>query len=487
MEKNAYFRKLPKVDVLLKEEAVQQLCEEYGRGLVVECIRQELDRIRMSIFDEKKEEIENALEQFMENLVKKIEDTLTGSLKKVRNATGIILHTNLGRAPLGKVQMDAVMQAMSGYSNLEYNLEAGNRGKRWTHYAELASKVTGAESAVAVNNNAASLTLIFSALAKGKEVLVSRGESIEIGGHFRIPEVIEQSGAVLREVGTTNRTRICDYEKAITENTGALFKVHTSNYKIVGFTEEASLEELVALGEKYQLPVIMDLGSGVLVNLEKYGLAHEPTVQEMTKTGADIVCFSGDKLLGGPQAGIIVGKEKWIRELEHHPLMRAIRLDKCAIAALEATFREYLDENQAMKNIPVMRMIARTEEELKAQAELVCAELAGSKEQNSVSEQAVTAAENAGEKDFSSVAEFAVEPSISMVGGGSLPGETMASYAVTMVPRKMSCEEMSAEMRKLPVPIISHVKNDKIWLDMRTIMPEDVDEFVKEVRTYCKK
>ena len=223
------------------------------------------------------------------------------------------------------------------------------------------SHVTGAEGAVAVNNNAASLTLIFSALAKGKEVIVSRGESIEIGGRFRIPEVVEQSGAILKEVGTTNRTRISDYEKAINENTAALLKVHTSNYKVVGFTEEATIEELSELGKKYNLPVINDLGSGVLVDLEKYGLAHEPTVQEQVKKGADLVCFSGDKLLGGPQAGIIIGKKNYIQLMENYPLMRAIRLDKCAIAALMATFREYMDEACAIKNIPVIHIIARTE------------------------------------------------------------------------------------------------------------------------------
>ena len=397
---------------------------------------------------------------FLEELPAHIEERYSYSLRKVYNATGIILHTNLGRAPLGRVQMDAMLQAACGYSNLEYQLGDGQRGKRRTHYAELAAKVTGAEDAIAVNNNAASLTLIFSALAKGKEVIVSRGESIEIGGRFRIPEVIEESGAKLREVGTTNRTRVSDYEKAITEETGAILKVHTSNYKIMGFTEDASLEELVALGKKHRIPVIMDLGSGVLVNLEKYGLAHEPTVQEQVKKGADLVCFSGDKLLGGPQAGIIVGKEKYIHMMEEYPLMRAIRLDKCVIAALAATFREYLDENRAIKNIPVMRMISRTQDELKSQAKMLVDALAA--------------------KGFP--VEIHVESSISMVGGGSLPGEQFPSYAITFTPRTMSCEEMSMQMRKLRIPIIVHIKNDKIWLDMRTIMPEEISFITEELQ-----
>lgn len=460
MNEKAYFRRIPKVDSLLKEEKIQSLCEKYGRGIVLEYIREGLDDLRALVSTGKEEEIEKALANFSGDLAKRVERESAYSLKKVCNATGIILHTNLGRAPLGKVQKDAMIEAMCGYSNLEYHLESGQRGKRFRHYAEMISHVTGAEAAIAVNNNAASLTLIFSALTKGKEVIVSRGESIEIGGRFRIPEVIEQSGAKLKEVGTTNRTRISDYEKAITEETGALLKVHTSNYKILGFTEEASVEELAALGKKYHLPVIVDLGSGVLINLEKYGLAHEPTVQEMIKKGADLVCFSGDKLLGGPQAGIITGKKKYIEAMENHPLMRAVRLDKCVIAALAATFREYLDEERAMRNIPVLQMIGRGQEELKEQAQVLLEGLEDASGQNGL----------------------AVEPSISMVGGGSLPGETLPSYALTICPAVMSCEEMAAKLRQLPIPVIAHIKNQKIWLDMRTILPDEIPVLLKELK-----
>lgn len=477
MDKKDYFRRLPKVDLLLKEEKIQELCERCGRGFVVEAIREELDRVRALISMGTAAEIENNLVHFTEGLEERLKDMAGYSLKKVLNATGILLHTNLGRAPLGKVHLDAVTQAMCGYSNLEFDLEMGQRGKRWTHYADLVSKVTGAQGAIAVNNNAASLTLIFSALAKGKEVIVSRGESIEIGGRFRIPEVVEQSGARLREVGTTNRTRISDYEKAITEETGALLKVHTSNYKIVGFTEEASLEELAALGKKYDLPVIMDLGSGVLVNLEQYGLAHEPTVQEMLEKGADIVCFSGDKLLGGPQAGIIIGKKVLIQEMEHYPLMRAIRLDKCAIAALEATFREYLDESRAIRNIPVLCMIARTQEELKEQAEQILKEL----KDELLTDGNTDAA--AGQM----LGSIRAESSTSMVGGGSLPGEEMGSYALTIGTEYMSCEEVNKKMRRLTVPIIAHIKNNKIWMDMRTILPEEVPVFTASLKEFLMK
>lgn len=457
MEYKELFRKLPKVDLLLKDEKIESFCEEYGRGFVTDCIRQELDRLRTLIMAGDRERFESEVDRFTEGLEKKLEDESKYPLRKVINATGIILHTNLGRAPLGKIHLDAVTQAMCSYSNLEYDLESGKRGKRWTHYADLISKIAGTEGAIAVNNNAASLTLIFSALARGKEVIVSRGEAIEIGGKFRIPEVIEQSGAILHEIGTTNKTRISDYEEAINENTGALLKVHTSNYKVVGFTEEATLEQLATLGKKYNLPVIMDLGSGVLVNLEKYGLAHEPTVQEQVKKGADLVCFSGDKLLGGPQAGIIVGKKRIIEKLEHYPLMRAIRLDKCAIAALSATFREYMDEARAVKNIPVLHMIARPLEELKAQAEKLADRL----------------------KNCEAWAEIQVEESQSMVGGGSLPGETLASYAVTIRPKKMSCEALTDKMRHFDVPVIAHIKNEKIWLDMRTVMQSDTENLKK--------
>lgn len=460
MSTNELFRKIPKVDILLKDERIQGLCEKYGRGFVVECMRNRLEELRAMIASGSDEVNEDVLEGFAEQLVGYIEEQSAYSLKKVMNATGIILHTNLGRAPLGKVQKDAMIQAMCGYSNLEYDLKTGQRGKRFWHYADLISEVTGAESAIAVNNNAASLTLIFSALAKGKEVIVSRGESIEIGGRFRIPEVVEQSDAKLKEVGTTNRTRISDYKNAITEDTAALLKVHTSNYKIVGFTEEASLEELAELGKKYNLPVIMDLGSGVLVNLEKYGLAHEPTVQEMVKKGADLVCFSGDKLLGGPQAGVIIGKKEYIQMMENYPLMRAIRLDKCVIAALTATFREYLDEERAVKNIPVLQMIARTTEELKAQANAL--------------------AESIGEN--CTFCTIAVEPSVSMVGGGSLPGEQLESYAVTISPKEQSCEKLTTALRNLEIPVIAHVKNQKIWLDMRTIMPEEAAILAEELK-----
>lgn len=466
MDRNQILRTIPRVDDLMKEPAVLTLSGIYGKKETLRAVREELDCLREQIIKASENGPFPAVSAaaVTEGAALRLEERWELSLRKVFNATGIILHTNLGRAPLGERQMEAAFEAMSGYSNLEYNLLEGKRGKRWEHYTGLISRVTGSEGAIAVNNNAAAVTLILSTIARGKEVIVSRGELIEIGGRFRIPEVMEQSGAVLRETGCTNRTRISDYERAITENTGALLKVHTSNYRILGFTEEASIEELVRLGEKYQLPVIVDLGSGVLVDLEKFGLSHEPTVQEILKKGADLVCFSGDKLLGGPQAGIIAGRQTYIKAMENHPLMRAFRLDKCTIGALAATFREYLNEEGACENIPVLQMLSRSEEELMAQAREVAWDLSS----------------RLGDAGIS------VEKSISMLGGGSMPLEEIPSYAVVIEPKHESAEELVHRLAALPVPIIAHIKNDRVILDMRTISEKELNDFKAYLAGACE-
>lgn len=458
-KKEELFRKIPKVDTLLKEKEMQELCAAYDRSAVVEAIRQELDEMRCLVV-QKPELFLPGITEISKHVAAKLKADAAWSVRRVFNATGIILHTNLGRAPLGRHQMKAVLETLGGYSNLEYDLETGMRGRRQEHYAEEIAKAVGAEGAIAVNNNAAAVTLILNVLTKGKEVIISRGELIEIGGRFRIPEVMEQSGAILRETGCTNRTRISDYEKAIGENTGALLKVHTSNYKIVGFIEEVSVDELAELGEKYHLPVIVDLGSGVLVNLEKYGLSHEPTVQEILKKGADLVCFSGDKLLGGPQAGIIAGKEAYIKAMENHPLMRTFRLDKYRVAALEVTFREYRDEACAVKNIPVLKMLTEPSDHVRTRAEYVCEKLrkAGGEE------------------------KIDVQESKAMMGGGAMPTEEIKSYAVTIMPTRESCEALAARMRKLPIPVIAYMKHDKVMLDMRTVPEEELHEFTEELK-----
>ena len=329
MNKNILFRNIPKVDVLLEKESIQNLIRLYSRDTVVEAIREETEGLREFIKTcEDEDEAVHRTEELVPNVERHVVKMHTPDMRPVINGTGTILHTNLGRAPISMEHMEYVASVATGYSNLEYDLEAGRRGERYSHFEELLCKITGAEAAMAVNNNAASVMLILNTIGKGKEIVVSRGELVEIGGKFRVPDVMEQSGATLVEVGTTNKTHFSDYENAITEDTSALLKVHTSNYRIVGFTENVPIAELVPLGEKYDIPVIEDLGSGVLIDLAKYGLEHEPTVQESIQAGADVVCFSGDKLLGGPQAGIIVGKKKYIDRMKKNQLTRALRIDK---------------------------------------------------------------------------------------------------------------------------------------------------------------
>lgn len=462
MEKKDVLRRIPGVDTLLQEPELKLLSRQMGKQTVTSVIREELEKVRKKIIScENPEEGEALLSGLRQQIRIQVEKKSHSSFQRVINAAGILLHTNLGRAPLGTRQIEAAYQAMTGYCNLEYELEEGKRGKRQSHYQKLICQVTGGEAAVAVNNNAAAVTLILAALARNREVVVSRGELVEIGGHFRIPEVMEESGSILRETGCTNRTRIEDYRKAVTENTAALLKVHTSNYKIVGFTESPSVEELASAGKEYHIPVIVDLGSGVLVNLEKFGLSHEPTVREMLEKGADIVCFSGDKLLGGPQAGIITGKKKYIEKIENHPMMRAMRLDKCTTAVLEETFREYLDEEKAWENIPVLKMIRRQKEELKIQAEEIKKALL--------------------ESGFRG--EIQVQEDTSMIGGGSLPGETLSDVAVSIKPEKESTEEFAARLRMQSVPVIVQIKNNRVFLHMRTVFAEEKEiltEMLKE-------
>ena len=316
MDKNLLYRSIPKVDVLLEKEEMKAGIAKYGREIVVDAIRIETEELRKFIGTcDSEDAAKDAITNVTASILARAEKMLMPNMKKIINATGTILHTNLGRAPIGMEHMQHIAEIATGYSNLEYNLEAGKRGERYSHFEELLCKITGAEAAMAVNNNAAAVMLVLSSLGKGGEVVVSRGELIEIGGKFRIPDVLEQSGATLVEIGTTNKTHLSDYEDAINENTAALLKVHTSNYRIVGFTESVSNEELVPLAREHEIPVIEDLGSGVLIDLSKYGITYEPTVQDAVRAGVDVVTFSGDKLLGGPQAGIIICKKKYIDKM----------------------------------------------------------------------------------------------------------------------------------------------------------------------------
>ncbi|MFW5671612.1 MAG: L-seryl-tRNA(Sec) selenium transferase, partial [Acetivibrio ethanolgignens] len=336
MDKNLLYRSIPKVDVLLEEATMKEAIQLFGRELVIEATHMEMDELRRLIGDcEDEGEVRGLITNLAASITERIEKMLQPNMRRVINATGTILHTNLGRAPISQEHMKHIGEIATGYSNLEYNLREGHRGERYSHFEELLCKITGAEAAMAVNNNAAAVMLILSSLGKGGEVIVSRGELVEIGGKFRIPDVMAESGATLVEIGTTNKTHYSDYEEGITEQTRALLKVHTSNYRIVGFTESVAIDELIPLAEKHGIPVIEDLGSGVLLDLSQYGITYEPTVQDSIRAGADVVSFSGDKLLGGPQAGIIVGKKKYIDKMKKNQLTRALRIDKFTAAALE--------------------------------------------------------------------------------------------------------------------------------------------------------
>ncbi|WP_312699498.1 L-seryl-tRNA(Sec) selenium transferase [Sedimentibacter sp.] len=459
MDKKTYYRSIPKVDVLMEYDEIKVLEGRCSREYILESVRKITEELRELINNsESEEEIINKINNIVRDIVEEVKSYTEYNLKKVVNGTGTILHTNLGRALISDEAADRIKKLVTGYSNLEYNLKDGVRGSRYSHFEKAVTKITGAEAAMAVNNNAAAVLLILSALCRGKEVIVSRGELVEIGGSFRVPDVMEQSGCVLREVGTTNKTHLYDYENAITENTAVLLKVHTSNYKIVGFTESVSVDELTELGCKYNLPVIEDIGSGVLVDLSKYGLTYEPTVQASVSAGADIVCFSGDKLLGGPQAGIIVGKKELIEKVKKHPLTRALRIDKFTSCALESVFLDYMDEERAMSNVPVLKLINRSKAELLNTADLLCEKI---------------------KKITGNKCEVNIEDCQSQIGGGSLPLERIDSAALSFKPLNITTASLENKLRHLETPVVGRVVNDRLIIDLRTVLPGE-EEIISE-------
>ncbi|CCJ33768.1 L-seryl-tRNA(Sec) selenium transferase [Caloramator australicus] len=447
--KNLLLSKLPKVDRILSDDRIKDF--DIARNLKIDIIRKILDSYRKDILDGNIEEF--TYDDVIDKIIKLLNVKSKNHLKRVINATGTILHTNLGRAVLSKDAIDAVVEVASRYNNLEYDLEKGERGSRYSHVEEIICKITGAEAAMVVNNNAAAVMLVLSTLAKGKEVIVSRSQLVEIGGSFRVPAVMEQSGAKLVEVGTTNKTHLYDYENAINENTALILKVHQSNFKILGFTKEIFLEELVELGKKYNLPVVEDIGSGVLIDFSKYGLPYEPTVQESIKRGADVVTFSGDKLLGGPQAGIIVGKKHLIDRMKKNQLTRALRIDKMTLAALEATFKLYLDEERAIKEIPALRMMTMDIEIIQKRAKKLYSQL---------------------KKIISDRAELNIEKDVSQFGGGAMPLETISTYVVTIKPKFKKIEDVELELRRQEVPIIVRIYKENIIIDVRTLFDDDL-------------
>lgn len=435
-------RQLPSVDSLLSSPTLQALESEYGHDNVVESARAVLDHVREDVLSGRSLP---ARDELVDTIARQVRAALRPTLQPVINATGVIIHTNLGRAPLSVAAMAAMQEVGAGYSNLEYDLEVGQRGSRYTHATDLLRRLTGAEAALVVNNNAGATLLILTALARGHEVVVSRGQLVEIGGGFRIPDVMAQSGARLVEVGTTNKTYLHDYANAITEETAMLMRVHSSNFRVTGFTHETSVEELVGLGHERGLPMLDDLGSGSLLETTLYGLMPEPTVQASIKAGADLVCFSGDKLLGGPQAGVIVGKAELVEHIKRFPMTRALRVDKTTLAGLQATLLSYA-RSRATEEIPVWRMISTPPAELQERAQAWADHLRS----HSVSAK--------------------VEPAQSTVGGGSLPGETLPTYALAVAVD--SPDALAETLRASDPPVIGRIENDQLLLDPRTVLPE---------------
>ena len=442
-------RDIPSVDQILKHPRTEQLLGAYGHAWTVSAIRELLDQLRLSLPNLAEIPSDAELENSLESILQKQSQP---SLRPVINATGVLLHTNLGRAPLSQAALAAVESVACGYSTLEYDLTKGKRGKRDIHASALLTRLTGGESALVVNNNAAAVLLALSALSKGKKVAISRSQLVEIGGGFRIPDVMKQSGAKLLEVGTTNRTRLADFEQAIAEGASLLLVAHQSNFKIIGFTEEPALEDLAKLAHLHNVPLMVDLGSGAFLDTAKYGLAHETTVQETLAKGADLVCFSSDKLLGGPQAGILIGKADLLTKIRRHPLYRAIRADKLCLAALSATLLHYL-KGEAEQAIPLYQMLSRSIESLQAQVQ----------------------------KWIDRLQAGSAKEGFSTIGGGSLPGETLPTCLLAL--KVKSPAKLAATLREATPPIIARVQDDLLLLDPRTVLPWQEETLLKSLHT----
>ena len=452
------YRRLPAVNQVLAAPAIAALVAVHGQESVVAAVREEMAATRRALSDGV---LESSPEAIAARASQRLRQAFRPKLVPVVNATGIVLHTNLGRAPLADEARQAATEAASGYLNLEMSLESGKRSSRQDAIREWVCRLTGAEAATAVNNNAAATVIVLRALCAGREAVVSRGQLIEIGGSFRIPDIMAVSGAILREVGTTNITRLADYEQAVGPATGALLQIHTSNFRVTGFTESVALADLVDLGKRHGVPVIDDIGSGAMVDFARFGFAGEPVAAASIAAGADLVLFSGDKLLGGPQAGLIAGRKEWIAKIEKDPLMRAFRLDKMTLAALEATLRLYLNEERALREIPVLRMLGVPLEELERRARALAQRLG-----------AIPGVRAAAARD------------VSYVGGGSLPDRPMPTW-VAEVAAAISDSELSARLRTGTPAVLPRVRDGKVVLDLRTIFPEQEDAVAHALAEAC--
>lgn len=456
----AILRQIPKVDRVLIEPEVELLVQQYGRALVVDAIRQATDELRrQALTSGALPHNGSLLAALHADIQRRLETGSRRTLRRAINATGVVLHTGLGRAVLAQAAADAVSEVARHHSLLEVDAETGERGSRLEHVSGLIRELTGAEDTLVVNNNAAAVFLAISALASGKEVIISRGQLVEIGGSFRIPDVIRSSGARLVEVGTTNRVRISDYRDAITENSGLLLRVHPSNFRIVGFTEEAALDELTALGRERGIPVLDDLGSGALVDLTRYGLVAEPTVHASVAAGAEVVTFSGDKLLGASQAGLIIGSKELLGRMKRHPLMRVLRVDKMTMAGLEATLRLYRDEAVAMREIPTLAALTASPDDLQARAERLVSLLSGLP------------------------LDVRLEEGISQVGGGSLPGEELPTTLVSIEAERISVVELARRLRVGEPSIWGRIQRGRLIFDLRTVREDELTELAAGIRT----
>ncbi len=449
-------KSLPKIDEVLAALEKRGTLGRAPREKVLGAIREVVGSIRAGILAGSRDLGEAlTVESAADAVAARIERLHEYSLRRVINATGIILHTNLGRAPLCKEALERIVEVSRGYSNLEFDLASGKRGLRYDHVRGILCELTGAEDALVVNNNAAAVLLVLSTLARGREAIVSRGELIEIGGEFRIPEVMERSGAVLREVGATNRTHLSDYERAIGGNTALIMKVHPSNFRIVGFSEEVPVPELVALGRRHAIPVMNDLGSGCFIRLDRYGLQPEPTVVDAVREGADVITFSGDKLLGGPQAGIIVGRKDLLEAIKRNPLNRALRIDKLTLAALEATAKLYLNEQKAVSGLRSLAALTEPVESVTRRARRLLQML---KKEN-----------------FPGVT-LGLRQGSSMSGGGSLPTQQIPTVLVALRSEGLSAARIDEKLRALPVPVVARIAGDEVLFDPRTLSAEELPE-----------
>ncbi len=441
---------IPAINKILLLDEIKELMNTYTKVAIKSAIKQYIEEIKQAILNEELSEVPS-LSKIVGEVARIVEKEDKNSLRRVINATGTILHTNLGRSLLSEKIKENIESVAFNYSNLEFDIDNKKRGSRYVHLIDIIKKLTGAEDVLVVNNNAAAVLLTLNTLVKDQEIIVSRGELVEIGGAFRIPEIIKLSGGVPVEVGTTNKTHLKDYENAITEETGALLKVHTSNYKILGFTESVSNEEISYLARENELVSINDLGSGQFVDFSKFGLPYEPTVKEILDSGIDIVTFSGDKLLGGPQAGIIVGKKKYIEKMKKNQLTRALRVDKMTLASLEATLKLYLDEKDALEHIPTLHMISLSKERLFGKADVLKTKLSS--------------------LDF----DIRIEEDKAEVGGGSYPASYLESVAVKLTHRKLHATEIERRLLEVEIPIITRIKDNSIILDMRTLRTREFD------------